>query len=227
MSQAWIYTIVYFAWLIGAACFVLGLHLMNSPATGRNGNRLSATGMTVAVGATLVDLIVRPEGLSTIALVIIVVGFLLGGGAGLYTARTVKMTAMPQLVSLFNAVGGGAAALVAIDDFIKLAGAGADLATTVFVVLGVLFGSVTFTGSLIAGGKLQGLIPGKPIVVPGGQILTIAIAAIAVLGTLVLILSAAGAFALSSTVTLLVLALIVAFVEAAQGPVPPEGSQSR
>jgi NAD(P) transhydrogenase subunit beta len=210
MSQAWIYTIVYFAWLIGAACFVLGLHLMNSPATGRNGNRLSATGMTVAVGATLVDLIVRPEGLSTIALVIIVVGFLVGGGAGLYTARTVKMTAMPQLVSLFNAVGGGAAALVAIDDFIKVAGAGADLATTVFVVLGVLFGSVTFTGSLIAGGKLQGLIPGKPIVVPGGQILTIAIAAIAVLGTLVLILSAAGAFALSSTVTLLVLALIVA-----------------
>ena len=64
MSQAWIYTIVYFAWLIGAACFVLGLHLMNSPATGRNGNRLSAAGMVLAVGATLVDLIVRPEGLS-------------------------------------------------------------------------------------------------------------------------------------------------------------------
>src|SRR5471032_1302787 len=155
MSQPWIYTIVYFAWLIGAACFVLGLHLMNSPATGRNGNRLSASGMVIAVGATLVDLIVRPEGLGTIALVIIVVGFLLGGGAGLYTARTVKMTAMPQLVSLFNAVGGGAAALVAIDDFIKLASGGADLSTTVFVVLGVLFGSVTFTGSLIAGGKLQ------------------------------------------------------------------------
>ena len=54
MSQAWIYTIVYFAWLIGAACFVLGLHLMNSPATGRNGNRLSASGMVIAVGATFV-----------------------------------------------------------------------------------------------------------------------------------------------------------------------------
>jgi NAD(P) transhydrogenase subunit beta len=212
MSQAWIYTIVYFAWLIGAACFVLGLHLMNSPATGRNGNRLSAGGMVLAVGATLVDLVLRPEGLSGIALVIIVVGFLLGGGAGLYTARTVKMTAMPQLVSLFNAVGGGAAALVAIDDFIKLATSDhpADLSTTVFVVLGVLFGSVTFSGSLIAGGKLQGLIPGKPIVVPGGQILTIAIAAIALIGTVVLILGAAGVLALSSTVTLLVLGLIVA-----------------
>ncbi|MFI5200450.1 MAG: NAD(P)(+) transhydrogenase (Re/Si-specific) subunit beta, partial [Candidatus Limnocylindrales bacterium] len=177
MSQAWIYTIVYFAWLIGAACFVLGLHQMNSPATARNGNRLSAAGMVIAVGATFVDLVVRPSGLSSTALVIIVVGFLLGGGAGLYTARTVKMTAMPQLVSLFNAVGGGAAALVAIDDFIRLAGGGgADLSTTIFVVLGAAFGSITFTGSLIAGGKLQGLIPGKPIIVPGGRILTIAIA---------------------------------------------------
>jgi len=212
MSQAWIYTIVYFAWLIGAACFVLGLHLMNSPATGRNGNRLSASGMVIAVGATFVDLVVRPEGISAIALAIIVIGFLLGGGAGLYTARTVKMTAMPQLVSLFNAVGGGAAALVAIDDFIKLATGDnpADLSTTIFVVLGVLFGSVTFTGSLIAGGKLQGLIPGKPIVVPGGQIVTIAVAAVALIGTVVLILGAAGTFALSSTVTLLVLTLIVA-----------------
>ena len=120
MSQQWIYTIVYLAWLAGAACFVLGLHRMNSPATARDGNRLSAAGMVIAVVATLVYLITREGGLSATALVIIVVGFLIGGGAGLYTARTVKMTAMPQLVSLFNAVGGGAAALVAIDDFIRL-----------------------------------------------------------------------------------------------------------
>ena len=213
MSQAWIYTIVYFAWLFGAACFVLGLHQMNSPATARNGNRLSASGMVVAVGATLIDLILRPGGLSGTALAIIVFGFLLGGGAGLYAARSVKMTAMPQLVSLFNAVGGGAAALVAIDDFIRLAGGGAggaDISTTIFVVLGAVFGSVTFTGSLIAGGKLQGLIPGKPIVVPGGRILTIAIAVVAVIGTVVLILGAAGTISLSSSATILVLALIVA-----------------
>jgi NAD(P) transhydrogenase subunit beta len=120
------------------------------------------------------------------------------------------MTAMPQLVSLFNAVGGGAAALVAIDDFIRLAGGGADISTTIFVVLGVVFGSVTFSGSLIAGGKLQGLIPGQPIVVPAGQILTIAIALIALIGTVVLVLGAAGVFALSSTASILVLALIVA-----------------
>ena len=208
MSQQWIYTIVYLAWLAGASCFVLGLHRMNSPATGRSGNQLSAAGMTVAVVATLVYLITREGGLSGIALAIIIVGFAIGGGAGLYTARTVKMTAMPQLVSLFNAVGGGAAALVAIDDFIRL-GSGASVDTTIFVVLGALIGSVTFTGSLIAGGKLQGLIAGKPIYVPGGQLVTIALAVVAVLGTVALILGAAGAVELGDTATMGLLAVVV------------------
>ena len=208
MSQQWIYTFVYLAWLAGASCFVLGLHRMNSPATGRSGNQLSAAGMVVAVGATLVYLITREGGLSGIALGIIVVGFAIGGGAGLYAARTVKMTAMPQLVSLFNAVGGGAAALVAIDDFIRL-NSGAPVDTTIFVVLGALIGSVTFSGSLIAGGKLQGLIPGKPIYVPGGQLVTIALAVVALLGAVTLILGAAGALTLGSTATLGLLALVV------------------
>ena len=208
MSQQWIYTFVYLAWLAGASCFVLGLHRMNSPATGRSGNQLSAAGMVVAVGATLVYLITREGGLSGIALGIIVVGFAIGGGAGLYAARTVKMTAMPQLVSLFNAVGGGAAALVAIDDFIRL-NSGAPVDTTIFVVLGALIGSVTFSGSLIAGGKLQGLIPGKPIYVPGGQLVTIALAVVALLGAVALILGAAGALTLGSTATVGLLALVV------------------
>ena len=208
MSQQWIYTIVYLAWLAGAACFVLGLHRMNSPATGRSGNQLSAAGMVIAVGATFIYLLTREGGLSATAIAIIVVGFLIGGGAGLYTARTVKMTAMPQLVSLFNAVGGGAAALVAIDDFIRL-NSGAPLDTTIFVVLGALIGSVTFSGSLIAGGKLQGLIPGKPIYVPGGQVVTIGLAIVAVLGTAALILGAAGVLALSGSTTLAILGLVV------------------
>ena len=210
MSQQWIYTVIYLAWLAGAACFVLGLHRMNSPATARGGNRLSAAGMAVAVSATLIYLISREGGVSAIVLAIIVVGFAIGGGAGLYTARSVKMTAMPQLVSLFNAVGGGAAALVAIEDFIRLNDGGtAALDTTVFVVIGALIGSVTFTGSLIAGGKLQGLIAGKPIYLPGGQLVTIGVAAVAVLGTLALILGSAGVVAIPSGVTLGLLALVV------------------
>ena len=208
MSEQWIYTVVYLAWLAGASCFVLGLHRMNSPATGRSGNQLSAAGMVVAVAATLIYLLTREGGLSGIALGIIVVGFAIGGGAGLYAARTVKMTAMPQLVSLFNAVGGGAAALVAIDDFIRL-NSGAPLDTTIFVVLGALIGSVTFSGSLIAGGKLQGLIPGKPIYVPGGQLVTVALAIVAMLGAVALIAGAAGAVTLSSTATLALLGVVV------------------
>src|SRR4249920_1082770 len=208
MSQQWIYTIVYLAWLAGASCFVLGLHRMNSPATGRSGNQLSAAGMVVAVGATFIYLLTREGGLSGTAILIIVVGFLIGGGAGLYAARPGKMTAMPQLVSLFNAVGGGAAALVAIDDFIRL-NSSAPLDTTIFVVLGALIGSVTFSGSLIAGGKLQGLIPGKPIYVPGGRLVTIGLAVIAVLGTVALILGAAGVVSLGSSATLALLAVVV------------------
>jgi NAD(P) transhydrogenase subunit beta len=183
---------------------------MNSPATARNGNRLSAVGMAIAVVATLFGLVTGPGGLSGIAWAIILVGLAIGGGAGWYTARTVKMTAMPQLVSIFNAVGGGAAALVAIDDFIRLSSEGASLSTTIFVVLGAVIGSVTFSGSLIAGGKLQGLIPGKPIYAPGGQLTTIAVAAIAAIGTIVLILGAGGALELTSSTTLIVLGIVVA-----------------
>src|SRR4029079_11951773 len=208
MSQEWIYTFVYLAWLVGASCFVLGLHRMNSPATGRSGNQLSAAGMVIAVSATLVWLLTREGGLSGTALAIIVVGFLIGGAAGLYTARTVKMTAMPQLVSLFNAVGGGAAALVAIDDFIRL-NSGAPVDTTIFVVLGAVIGSVTFSGSLIAGGKLQGLVPGQPITFPGSRLVTFATAIIAVLGLIVLVLAAAGMLVLTAEIQLAILGLVV------------------
>ncbi len=209
MSSEWVYTIVYAAWLVGAACFVLGLHQMNSPATARQGNRLSAGGMTIAVVATLAYLIYN--GLSATALAIIVVGFVIGGGLGLYMARTVAMTAMPQLVSLFNAVGGGAAALVAIDDYIRVAQAGEDVfSTAIFVVLGAVIGSVTFTGSLVASGKLQGLIAGKPIIVPGGRAVTALLAAIVAIGLIVLVLGATGGpLTLSSGTKLLLLLVVV------------------
>jgi len=211
MPQEWIYTVVFLAWLAGAAAFVIGLHQMNSPATARDGNRLSAGGMTIAVATTLLYLITREGGLSGIGLAIIVVGFAIGGGLGLYMARTVKMTAMPQLVSLFNAVGGGAAALVAIDDYLKVVGTAEEsTVTALFVVLGVVIGCVTFSGSLIASGKLQGLIAGKPIMVPGGRLVTAALALAAVAGFLGLVLGAAGAIGIGVAVKQLVLFAIIA-----------------
>src|SRR6267142_4388067 len=125
MDFATLENIVKLVWLAGAALFVLGLMRMNSPATARNGNIQSAIGMAVAVGATAILLLVQSTtpgfSFNVAGWLIIVVGIAIGGGLGLYTARTVKMTAMPQLVSLFNAVGGGAAALIAIEDYIRLA----------------------------------------------------------------------------------------------------------
>jgi H+-translocating NAD(P) transhydrogenase subunit beta len=185
--------LVRIAWLAGAVAFVLGLVRMNSPATARNGNLLSAGGMAVAIGATAILIAARQVldpasfGIRASSWAIIIAGVVIGGGLGLYTARNVKMTAMPQLVSLFNAVGGGAAALIAIDDYLHLVGGGQlRLDTHVFIVLDIIIGSITFTGSLIASGKLQGLIPGKPILIPGGRLVTVALAAVTVVAAVIL-----------------------------------------
>jgi proton-translocating NAD(P)+ transhydrogenase subunit beta len=208
--------------LIGAgaaASFVIGLHFMNSPATARNGNLISAGGMIVAVAATFLYLLLREceqescaiGGLTVEALAIIIVGGLIGAAVGLLLALRVAMTAMPQLVSLFNAVGGGAAALVAIFDYLHIVGTPAEsVSTTIFVILGVLIGSVTFSGSLIASGKLQGLIRGQPIPVPGGTYTTLALGIVALVATVLLVLSAGGSPVLDvgseiKTVLLLVL----------------------
>jgi NAD(P) transhydrogenase subunit beta len=182
--------LVRIAWLAGAVAFVIGLARMNSPATARKGNLLSAGGMTLAIVATAVLILTEQlagDGISPIVWAIIGLGIVLGGGLGLYTARTVKMTAMPQLVSLFNAVGGGAAALIAIEDYLAhIGGAAVRIDTHIFIVLDIIIGSITFTGSIIASGKLQGVIPGKPIIVPGGQLVTLALAAITVIAALFL-----------------------------------------
>ncbi|MGD0344030.1 MAG: NAD(P)(+) transhydrogenase (Re/Si-specific) subunit beta [Acidimicrobiales bacterium] len=173
-------------YLASATCFVIGLHLMNAPPTANHGNRLSALGMAVAVGATLA-LIAHDGTISTTGWLILAVGGVLGSGLGLYLARTVEMTAMPQLVSLFNAVGGGAAALVAIADFVRLAGIlhAPTIAARISVtsVLDVVIGAVTLSGSVVAAGKLQGFIPSEPIVIPSGRIVNLVLALALCAGT--------------------------------------------
>ncbi|MGD0555705.1 MAG: NAD(P)(+) transhydrogenase (Re/Si-specific) subunit beta [Streptosporangiaceae bacterium] len=168
-------------YVLAAACFVIGLHQMNSPATARRGNQVSTMGMVIAVIATLI-LLIHDGTVTGVGWAVLIVGAALGSAAGLYSARTVQMTAMPQLVSMFNAVGGGAAALVAIYGYIHLEGAPGGVlgTTTVTTVLDVIIGSVTFSGSIIAAGKLQGLIPGQPILLRGGRLITAALAVVAV-----------------------------------------------
>jgi proton-translocating NAD(P)+ transhydrogenase subunit beta len=183
----WIIQLVYVA---AASCFVLGLHLMNSPASARRGNQLSTGGMVAAVAATFA-IIIHSGTISATGWIIMLTGALLGGAAGLYTARTVQMTAMPQLVSIFNAVGGGAAALVAIHDYINLAGAAAGVpeSTTVTTLLDVMIGAVTFSGSIIAAGKLQGLINGAPITFPGSRLVNAGAAIIGIGAAIYLIVT--------------------------------------
>lgn len=165
-------------YLLAAAGFVIGLHLMNSPATARRGNRVSTWAMAAAVAVTLAVMIndyhVRAAGWAVLA-----AGTAFGGGGGLRMARRVKLTDIPQLVSLFNAVGGGAAALVAISDFVRLSPHHLTTRVTVSTVLDVVIGVITFTGSLVAAGKLQGLISGAPVVWPGSRLTNGLLAAIA------------------------------------------------
>ena len=198
-AQEWIYTFVFLAWLAGAAAFVLGLHQMNSPATARGGNQLSAGGHDAGrrghahLAAAAAG---RPR--PSMAWIIIVVGFLIGGGIGLYSPGSVQMTAMPQLVSLFNAVGGGAAALVAIDDYIRVVGhAGETVSTAIFVVLGAVIGSVTFSRFADRAGQASGHRPGRPIIFPGRRLLDRG-ALVALAGLVLLVLGAAGVVVLTS-----------------------------
>jgi NAD(P) transhydrogenase subunit beta len=188
--------VIQLVYVIAAACFVIGLHLMNSPATARRGNQVSTVGMVIAIAATLVLLIhygtVKPIGWIALG-----AGTLIGAGIGLYSARTIKMTAMPQLVSMFNAVGGGAATLVGVYDYLhteNLPG-GVLGTTTVATLLDVIIGCVTFSGSLIAAGKLQGVIGGQPIVFRGSRLVNIVLGVV-LLGTAVFMLTTASQLAL-------------------------------
>ncbi|MDX5564184.1 NAD(P)(+) transhydrogenase (Re/Si-specific) subunit beta [Streptomyces sp. ID05-04B] len=180
---------VHYIFLAAAACFVLGLHLMNHPRTARRGNALSAAAMAAAIGAT-VWLVADEGAISRTGWLVLVTGGLVGAALGLWAAREVQMTAMPQLVSLFNAVGGGAAALIAVGDLLQ-ADQPAALGARVSLpgALDIVIGAVTFSGSLVAAGKLQGVISGAPVAFPGARLLNVLLPASFVAGTVWLVLA--------------------------------------
>ena len=152
-------------YLVTIVTFILALKFLSSPRRARLGNQLGAAGMTLAIVVTLAREGLEGYGLMAIAMVI-------GGAVGLVGARRVKMTAMPQMVALFNGVGGGAAALIALAEFHNLAPAPGRIGfdETVAILLSALIGSVSFAGSLVAFAKLQELLSGRPIVYPGQKV---------------------------------------------------------
>jgi len=164
--------LTYLVWLIAGVTFILALKFLASPRTARTGNLLGAGGMALVVAWTFFT----TEGMLE-NWWIILVGGLIGSVAGVLGARRVPMTAMPQMVAIFNGAGGGAAALVAVAEFLRDAGgeSGGEPLPLPFVIatlLGAIIGSVSLTGSVVAWGKLQGVIPGRPVKLPGQQIIT-------------------------------------------------------
>jgi NAD(P) transhydrogenase subunit beta len=148
-------------YLLAAVMFIFGLKRLSSPATARSGNWLASLGMLIAIVVTLVfqEILGWRE---------IIIGMIVGSLVGGIFARTVKMTGMPQMVALLNGFGGGASALVASAEYSRYleAGQGIPLNFGVAIQLSVLIGTLTFTGSLIAFGKLQELVTGKAVTYP-------------------------------------------------------------
>jgi H+-translocating NAD(P) transhydrogenase subunit beta len=157
-------TAINVTYLVAAVLLVLGIKRLSSPATARSGNVIAAVGMAIAIVFTFLD-----SDIDTYWL--IVAGMAVGTVVGVASARLVKMTAMPQMVALFNGVGGGAAALIAAAEFHRLAPGSGHVAHDSLgaILFSALIGSISFAGSLIAFGKLQEVLPGRPLVFAGQQ----------------------------------------------------------
>ncbi|MFL5823810.1 MAG: NAD(P)(+) transhydrogenase (Re/Si-specific) subunit beta [Solirubrobacteraceae bacterium] len=156
---------------------------LTGPRTAVRGNKIAAVGMAVAVVATLIQPHVL-DGSSTPWL--IALGVVLGTAIGIPAAVKVRMTAMPQMVALFNGVGGGAVAIIAWVEYRHAFGGDYSLKTEITSLTAAIIGSISFWGSNIAFGKLQGILPGRPIKVPGQVIVNVALFAITVVTTIVL-----------------------------------------
>ena len=151
-------TIIGIAYFVAAFAFIFGIKRLTSPATARSGNQLAAVAMLIAIAATAIDR-------SIVSYWSILIGTAVGAGIGIYFGRTVKMTAMPQMVALFNGMGGGTAALVSIAEYVK-AGGVENAGVVLSMMLGTAIGAISLSGSLIAFGKLQELLPERPLKYP-------------------------------------------------------------
>ncbi len=164
------YTNIFY--VLASVLFILGIKKLSHPKTARSGNFLSACGMFVAIVSTLIAN-------DNIDLQMIIIGVIIGSAIGALFAQKVEMTQMPQMVAIFNGFGGSASALVAAAEFLN--SGSMSTFTLSSIMVSIFVGTLTFTGSFIAFGKLQGFISGQPIVFPGQQALN-AIFALALLG---------------------------------------------
>jgi NAD(P) transhydrogenase subunit beta len=169
-------TFVDACYIVAFGLMIYGMSGLTGPRTAVRGNQIAAAGMAVAVVATLLR---RGEFHGSGTVWLIIVGLLIGTAVGVPAARNVKMTAMPQMVALFNGVGGGAVALIAWVEYRHHFGGGWPLRSEIFELFGAIVGSVSFWGSMIAFGKLQELLPGRPIKLAGQSAINLVLLVIA------------------------------------------------
>src|SRR5687768_3445190 len=169
------FTVMSLSYVVASLLFIFGLRQLSHPRSARSGNRLAAAGMTIALLATLLD-----RGI--VSYLEIAIGTAIGAAIGIYSARRVQMTAMPQMVALFNGMGGATAALVSIAELLRASGHGERLGfgAALSGALGIAIGAISLTGSLVAFGKLQEILPGRPLLFPGRHLVN-ALLALAVL----------------------------------------------
>ena len=155
--------IIKLAYLLASVLFIVGIKMLGKTSTARKGNFLSAVAMLIAVLVTLLDS-------QILSLTEIFITIILGSAVGTYMARRVEMTEMPEMVALLNGFGGASSVLVATSEYWKYAhdaGITLDIVVAITIILSVIIGAVTFTGSLVAFGKLKGLINGRAITFKG------------------------------------------------------------
>jgi len=212
VSRATATDLVYLVAIIG---FILALKGLSSPKHARLGNIVGASGMIVAVAWTFS----LPEVYShTRNLILIIVAIVIGAALAIPAARLVKMTAMPQMVAIFNGVGGGAAALVSLTEFISLPGKSLAIYKICEILFGILVGSVSFAGSAVAFAKLQELMTGRPITYPGQQAINAGIG-LAIVALLVVTV-------VTASTTVLVIVLVLSLVLGAIFVLPIGGADT-
>ncbi len=194
-------TVIDLLYLFSATTFLVALKGLGSPKHARKGNLIAAFGMLVAIVATFFKFV---DGHALHHVGLILLAMFIGVIIAVPTARFMKMTAMPQLVAIFNGVGGGAASLVSITEFIHIKSTSPATYVTLEVLLGVLIGTVSFSGSTIAFAKLQELMTGRPVTYPGQQFIN-AIVGVVALGLILTIL-------VTGSTTLIWVLLAVSFV---------------
>ena len=170
------------AYVLASVLFILGIKKLSHPKTARDGNFIAASGMLIAIVATLVFY-------SNIDFQLILIGIAIGAIIGATFAIKVEMTQMPQMVAIFNGFGGGASALIASAEF--LSSGNINTFTLSTIMISIFVGTLTLTGSFIAFGKLQGFISGQPIVFPGQQALN-AVLALVLLAISVFVVQTSG-----------------------------------